>query len=154
MNKCKDCENGEDIHQTPKCTPKRFQVYKLNKYELLGSNETDPAKKNEEIFNKVIKSLSDNGPVICRWKHSAQVWSSQTKTFDEFYEDDSELNMTTWVSVVGHYNASETKLGRFVLQSYFGHNVGYYGFFLIEASADKNTQGILDECYGIEVNPV
>lgn len=29
LNKCKDCENGEDIHREPKCTPKRYQVYKL-----------------------------------------------------------------------------------------------------------------------------
>lgn len=23
-NRCKDCENGEDIHRTPVCKPKRF----------------------------------------------------------------------------------------------------------------------------------
>lgn len=45
LNKCKDCENGEDIHQVPKCTPKRFQVYKLNKYELLDSEEKNRAAK-------------------------------------------------------------------------------------------------------------
>lgn len=33
LNKCKDCENGEDIHQTPVCYPKRYQVYKLKNYE-------------------------------------------------------------------------------------------------------------------------
>ena len=32
MNKCKDCENGEDIHKDSVCTPKKFLTYKLESY--------------------------------------------------------------------------------------------------------------------------
>lgn len=94
-----------------------------------------------------------NGPVICKWKHSAQVWGSQTNQFHQIYKDKNELNMSTWVSVVGFLNGNEQLQNRFVLKSFLGHNVGYYGYFQIEALEDESNQGIFDECYGIEVNP-
>ncbi len=33
LNKCKDCENGEDINKPSICSPKRFFRYKLKDYK-------------------------------------------------------------------------------------------------------------------------
>jgi hypothetical protein len=32
INKCKDCENGEDITKPSICSPKRFYRYRLKSY--------------------------------------------------------------------------------------------------------------------------
>lgn len=54
LNKCKDCENGEDIHQKPVCSPKRYQVYKLKNYELISSDVPNPAERNKIVLDKVV----------------------------------------------------------------------------------------------------
>lgn len=51
LNKCKDCENGEDIHKTPICKPKRYQVYKLKSWQRLDSQQKNKAAWNKEVFD-------------------------------------------------------------------------------------------------------
>lgn len=55
--------------------------------------------------------------------------------------------------MVGFYNKTDKLPMRLVLQTSFGHNVGYYGFVQIETKRDESSMGILDECYSLEVEP-
>ena len=47
LNKCKDCENGEDINKPSICSPKRFYRYKLESYwRIQGLRELIMSKKS------------------------------------------------------------------------------------------------------------
>lgn len=67
---------------------------------------------------KLYASLTANGPVICKWNHSKKIWDSRQSSFDTVYEDTNELDMKTWVSVVGYEKKEESE--RLILQTFFG----------------------------------
>lgn len=48
-NKCKDCENGEDIHKDSKCTPKKFLVYKVKEFGKITSDKKNIAENNADV---------------------------------------------------------------------------------------------------------
>ena len=73
MNKCKDCENGEDIHKDSVCTQKKFLVYKLKSYKKLVSEGKTPLEKNADLYKKVIDALQD-GPLICSMNLSNKIF--------------------------------------------------------------------------------
>lgn len=57
MNKCKDCENGEDIHKDSVCTQKKYLVYKLKSYKKLVGEGENPTEKNGNLYKKIIDAL-------------------------------------------------------------------------------------------------
>lgn len=66
LNKCKDCENGEEIGREPICTPKRFQVYKLKDYGKIEADSTkSKAEQQSEKYKQMLEHLTNKGPLIC-----------------------------------------------------------------------------------------
>jgi hypothetical protein len=56
LNKCKDCENGEDINKPSICSPKRFFRYRLKSYsKIRGISEVARSGKGMNEFFDALK---------------------------------------------------------------------------------------------------
>ncbi len=97
------------------------------------------------------------GPLVCQIKHSSKFYDFETKDFKTIYpfveEGASEANQTSWVTMIGfEKSASATQNDSFILQTSFGENFGYFGYFRVKATT-VNQLDILNNCYWIEVDP-
>jgi len=155
LNKCKDCHNGEDIHKAPHCDPVPHRDYKLKSFTKIISDKTDPKNKFTDLKSKILAALAA-GPLVCNINHSEDFFSQRNAKPTPFVEkSDAKLTYNTWVSLVGFKPANATAKDElpavWATQHSFGENVGYYGIHLLPATDGLNSNGILENCYSIEV---
>jgi cathepsin X len=158
LNKCKDCANGENIHNEPNCFSRDYHSYKLKNFEDI-SNDKGVKKDEAVIRTALISALNSSGPVMCNIKHSEDLFNSRISQPDLYTEGQTLIDYGTWVSVVGFIdspkNTDKTKdvNNLWVVKLSFGDNVGHYGYIYLNADEGQNDLKILDNCYSLEVNP-
>ena len=151
LNKCKDCQPGEDLHHF-KCYPKDYYNYKLKDFGKITAE--DQPMKEKELFKQIMEKLTTHGPVVCEMTHSESLYRFRTNNFSDVYEKKKSdvNNYSNWVSIVGYENKTTTLTDTFILQTSLGENVGYYGYVKIQAGELINDFNILNNCYWMEIN--
>ena len=158
LARCKDCANGENIHNEPNCFSRDFHSYKLESFADI-SYEGGLARKVANIRADLIKSLNDDGPVICNLRHSKKLFKTRNEKEEIFMEDHSiPADYFTWVTIVGYIDAPASEdenaaTHLWVIKLSFGDNVGYYGYIYLDASEGFNDLNILSNCFSLKVNP-
>lgn len=104
LNKCKDCENGEDINKPSICSPKRFYRYKLKDYKKIWGLAEITKSKNGlgEFFNTIKDTYS---AMICPFRHSSKLFEFTNWNFDELFNDSSNLDYRIWVNITGYHKS-------------------------------------------------
>ena len=158
LAKCMDCANGENINNKANCFSKDFHSYKLKNYTDLSYSE-GKARAIADIRTDLIKALNNKGPVVCNINHSKEMFNKRQNSIGVYTPDGSlPVDYKTWVSVVGYIPAPKSDASNevtylWVVKAAFGENTGYYGYFYLDASEGVNSMGILDNCFGLEVDP-
>lgn len=74
LNKCKDCENGEDINKPSVCSPKRFYRYRLKEYgKIRGLVEIINSGKGLQDYFNYFKDTQQG--MICPLNHSEEIFN-------------------------------------------------------------------------------
>ena len=157
LTKCKDCANGENIHNEPNCFSRDYHSYKLETFADI-SNDKGTKKDLSLIRTDLITALNESGPVVCNIKHSEDVFNHRISQTDRYVEQESIVDYATWVSVVGFIespkdtDSTKDVSNLWVVKLSFGDNVGYFGYIYLNADEGQNDLSILDNCFSLKVN--
>ena len=148
INKCSDCKFGIFLDKRD-CFSKDYHNYKIKDFKKIISEKNDLKKKQEELSSLIFKALENKGPLVCLMNHSEKIFESRTNNFDFLYEENEakDREYSTWVVLVGFENEGEKD--KYIVQTSFGENIGYYGFLKVEAGVD-NKFNLNDNCYYME----
>lgn len=155
LNKCKDCENGEDIHHKTICHPKDYHNYKLAAWGKITTEETDPNARELALYTLMLEALNHKGPLVCQIKHSKNLFKHRTNKYVKYQEKSKgPSDYSSWVAVMGmkSFEFDDINKKAWVLQTSFGANVGMNGVVYIDADYNINYLNIMDNCYWMEVD--
>ena len=151
LAECQDCHNGEDQNKDSVCEFVPYESHKLKSYRKIVSTQTNEKDKNEDLKAQVIKSLNDNGPLLCRMEFSSNLFKFRTKNWS-FWEDKGN-ELKSWFMVTGYSKTLIPDKQILIVQTSFGENVGYNGNVVLELKNGENPLNIFTECYELIINP-
>ena len=153
LAECMDCHNDESVDKDTKCDFVPYSAHKLNSFTKIISDKTEQSEIIKDLKEKVLKSLFENGPLVCKISHSSKLFEKRNSEW-EIYEEKDKNEESSWVSLVMY---SETRFATKQVVSVttsLGDNVGYYGHITMEIGENQNPLDVFSNCYELVIDEV